>query len=218
MAKRKKEWPNGVNSGAQEGMTEGRPGAAILTGSATGRSVVPLQLRPPGLVVSSVSCQGRFDAGKSDPVVGFGEKCTGRGGLVCGRGEREQREEAAGSGPRRRGLRTQRKHGELTAFWGNTKLRSEATSKAPGRGILVGVVGRRWSHRRGCETRCPGLAQNATMSVFKQQLVVGIARSEADGEKGQKKSNKREEKEDKAAGAKGRSRGWILHAQLRLAD
>lgn len=38
-------------------------------------------------------------------------------------------------------MRTQRKHGELTAVWGNTKLRSEAASKALGRGILVGVVG-----------------------------------------------------------------------------
>lgn len=71
-------------------MTEGRPGAAILTGSAL-VAVVPLQFRPPGLVFSSESCPGRSDAGKSDPVVEFGEKCTDEGGLVCGQGERRRR-------------------------------------------------------------------------------------------------------------------------------
>ncbi|EHK43343.1 hypothetical protein TRIATDRAFT_301201, partial [Trichoderma atroviride IMI 206040] len=97
-----------------------------------GRSVVPLQFRPPSLVFSSESSPGRSDAGKSDPVVEFGEKCTDGGGLVCGRGERKKKR-SQDRGPRRRGLRTQRKHGELTAVWGNTKLRSEAASKALGR-------------------------------------------------------------------------------------
>ncbi|KAM0484350.1 hypothetical protein ACHAPX_001773 [Trichoderma viride] len=71
-------------------MTEGRPGAAILTGSAL-VAVVPLQFRPPGLVFTLESSPGRSDAGKSDPVVEFGEKCTDGGGLVCGRGERKKK-------------------------------------------------------------------------------------------------------------------------------
>lgn len=59
-------------------MPDGRPGAAILTGSAAGRSVVLLQLRPRCLVCPLESCQGRFDAGKRDPVADFGERCTDR--------------------------------------------------------------------------------------------------------------------------------------------
>lgn len=86
---RKKEWPDSSNFGAQEGMTEGRRGAAISTESAAGRSVAPLQLRPPCLVCSLVSSPGRIDAGKCDPVVELGEKCTGKGGLVCERRVRE---------------------------------------------------------------------------------------------------------------------------------
>ncbi|PTB45637.1 hypothetical protein M441DRAFT_321798, partial [Trichoderma asperellum CBS 433.97] len=139
------------------------------------------------------------------------------------RGSREQRWQDRG--PRRRGLRMQREHGELTAFWGNTKLRSEATSKALERGILVGVVGqqvelqarmRDKTPRPSAECSSEGVeaAVNGWLAQYYQRL---IHRRE---DKKAKQSKAREEKKRKTKlqGQRGDQGGWILHARPRLAE
>lgn len=116
-------------------------------------------------------------------------------------------------GPRRRGLRTLREHGELTAFWGNTKLRSEAASKALGRGILVGVVGQRVelqarmrdkTPRPSAECRKEGVeaAVNGWLAQYSDYQRLMHRREESKA----KQSKGRKEKKDKAARAKGRSK------------
>lgn len=144
------------------------------------------------------------------------------------RGNREQRWQDRG--PRRRGLRTQREHGELTAFWGNTKLRSEAASNALGRGILVGVVGQRVelqarmrdkTPRPSAECRKEGVeaAVNGWLAQYSDYQRLMHRREESKA----KQSKEREEREErkrktKLQGQRGDQGGWILHAQPRLAE
>lgn len=120
-------------------MTEGRPGAAILTGSA----LVALWFLSSSdrLALSLLRNRAQAEAalGKSTPWSNLARNARTEEAWSADEEREGRRDRRIRASETRLGdaEETRRANG----FLGNTKLRSEAASKALGRGILVGVVG-----------------------------------------------------------------------------